>query len=406
MAEAEKQELVDVVGQCPYDYYQATRQRGPVSWEPRTGYWVASTYSSVSQILADEDAFPRLTPAEIVSEERYERIIATPTFLRGQERLQHHRWWLEIFNPKNLQALRAGVIAEVVDATIDEFASRGSAELVHDYTEPVADRAIAAVLGLPWQDESWMAELRTNFNHIEHYKSFIYLTPEESKPFAEQALAATYRIDDLIRPFMDQRRAHPDDTIMSRVLHDDAMADWSDDERYGLVRTFFTGGSGTTSIELGNAIYLMLSTEGMTERLTGADPKVVANFVEEALRLVPTNHYRTRVVQEDVEIGGARLAKGQIVAPLIASGNRDESHYDHADEVDLERKNPRQHLAFSVGIGACAGSGLARVELQEGVARLVNRLGDLRLDPAAEAPSLGGSMFRLYAPLHVLFQAR
>ncbi|OLT09021.1 hypothetical protein BJF78_06735 [Pseudonocardia sp. CNS-139] len=90
---------------------------------------------------------------------------------------------------------------------------------------------------------------------------------------------------------------------------------------------------------------------------------------------------------------------------MIASGNRDEARYERPDVVDLERPNPRQHLTFSVGIGACVGSGLARLVLQEAVGQLVARLGGLRLDPAAGTPELGGSMFRQYSPLNVLFDA-
>lgn len=403
MAGMQPRALVDVDGKCPFAYYEAARERGSVTFEEATGYWVAATYSSVSKVLADEETFPRLLPEEIVSDPKYVRIVATPSFLTGDDRLKHHKWWLEIFNPPALRAFRAGVVTDVVQATLDRFAGRGEADLVHEYAEPLADRVIAGVLGLPWEDDAWMAELRRDFDLIERYKASIYLKPEESRPFAEDALRATYAIDALLRPFMERRREKPDDTVMSRAIHDDAMAGWSDDQLYGLIRTFFTGGSGTTSIQLVNAICLMMTTEGMTDVISGDDPKLTARFVEEALRLVPTNHFRTRVIAEDTRFDDADLKRGQIIAALIASGNRDEARYDDADQVDLQRQNPRQHLTFSIGVGACVGSGLARVVLQEATAQLVARLAGLRLDPAAAAPRLGGSMFRQYAPLKVLF---
>jgi cytochrome P450 len=376
-----------------------------VSFEDRTGHWVAATHAAVSKVLADEDTFPRLLPEEIVSDPKYVRTVATPSFLTGTERLGHHRWWLEIFNPPALRRYRAGVITDVVQATLDRFAGRGSADLVHDYAEPLADRVIAGVLGLPWDDDDWMAELRRNFDLVERYKASIYLKPELSRPFADEALVGTYRIDDLIRPFMTDRRRRPDETVMSRAIHDDAMTGWSEDQIHGLIRTFFTGGSGTTSVQLVNAIHLMLTTEGMTDQVVRGEEKVTARFVEEALRLVPTNHFRIRVVAADLAFEGGNLGKGQTIAALIASGNRDESRYPHPDRVDLERPSPRQHLTFSVGIGACVGSGLARAVLTEALSQLVARLPGLRLDPAAGNPTLGGSMFRQYSPLHVLFDA-
>jgi cytochrome P450 len=395
--------LVDVDGKCPFAYYDAARERQSVTYEEPTGYWVAAGYSAVSKVLTDEEAFPRLTPDEIVSDPKYMRTVATPSFLTGEERLRHHRWWLEIFSPRALGGYRTGVVTDVVTAMIDRFAARGAADLVHAYAEPLADRVIAGVLGLPWRDDAWMAELRRNFDLIERFKASIYLKPEEARPYAEDALRGTYEIDALLRPFMQRRRAAPDDSVMSRAIHDDAMDGWSEDEVYGLLRTFFTGGSGTTSVQLVNAIYLMLTTDGALQAVAQGDPRITSRFVEEALRLVPTNHFRTRVIAADTRFEGADLEKGQTIAALIAAGNRDESRYSRADQVDLERPNPRQHLTFSVGIGACVGAGLARVVLQEAVGRLAAGLPGLRLDPGADEPRLGGSMFRQYSPLNVLF---
>jgi cytochrome P450 len=208
-----------------------------------------------------------------------------------------------------------------------------------------------------------------------------------------------------MRPYVERRKTHPDDTVMSRALHDDAMAGWDDEALYGLLRTFFTGGSGTTSIQLVNAAYLMLTTDGMKDAVAQGDERLTARFVEEALRLLPTNHFRIRMVAEDTELEDAHLHEGDAIAALIASGNRDESRYPNPDRVDLTRANGRQHLTFSVGIGACVGSGLARVILQAALARLVARLDNLRLDPDAAVPALGGSMFRQITPLAVLFDA-
>jgi cytochrome P450 len=396
-------EFIDVEGQCPFAYYAAARERRSVEYEGRTGFWIAASYSAVSKVLTDEDSFPRFLPEEIVTGPEYVRTVSTPSFLQGEDRLKHHKWWLKLFNPIELERYRRDIVSGVVSATIDEFADNCQVDLIHEFTEPVADRVIAALLGLPWQDRDWMAELRRNFDLTEKYKAAIYLRPEESRKFADAALAGTYRIDDLLRPYMDQRKAAPDDTVMSRILHDEALQGWSDEELYGLARTFFTGGSGTTSVQIGNAVYLMLTTPGMAQVLLDGDGDVTARFVEEALRLAPTNHYRNRKVADDTEFEGAQLKQGQIIGALIASGNRDEDRYPNPSAIDLTRPNPRQHLTFSVGIGACVGSGMARVILQEAVSALLHRLPGLRLDPVAEAPRLEGSMFRPYRPLKLIF---
>jgi len=398
------QYLGDTVDKCPYDYYAEARARNAVTWEEPTKNWIAASYNAVRDVLTDEDTFARPLPTQIVPSEKYARIVASPFSLVGEERLAHRRWWLQIFNAREIERYRAGVVADIVEATIDEIAPRGRAEIVADYAERVSDRVIAGVLGLPWRDNDYMAELRINLNKVEHYKGIVYLKPEDAIPHAEIALAATYEVDRLLRPYMDERKRTADDSIMSRVWRDDALDGWSEDARYGLVRTFFAGGSDTTRTSMVNALHLLLITPGMMQKVRDADVRTVGVFIEEALRLVGTVHFRNRICQRDSELEGAQVRHGDKVAAVIASGNRDAARFEDPDEVDLERKNPRQHLAFSVGIGACAGSPLARVELQEGVSRIVNRLEHLRLDPDAPAPGLAGSIFKLTTPVHVLFE--
>src|SRR4051812_45369162 len=152
MAESEADQLVAVDGKCPFDYYESARLRGQVEFEADTGMWVAATHGSVVKVLTDEDAFPRPLAEQIVSDPKYVRTVATPFFLTGDDRLRHHKWWLDVFSPANLRSYRTGIVLEVVDAMIDQFIELGKADMIRDFSEPLADRVIAAVLGLPWND--------------------------------------------------------------------------------------------------------------------------------------------------------------------------------------------------------------------------------------------------------------
>ena len=124
--------LVDVDGKCPFGYYKAARARASVAFEEPTGKWVAATYSAVSKVLTDEQTFPRLLPEEIVSDPKYARTVAIPSFLTGEERLKHHRWWLDIFNARELKRYREGIVTSVVDTVIDRLAKAGYARRLDD----------------------------------------------------------------------------------------------------------------------------------------------------------------------------------------------------------------------------------------------------------------------------------
>ena len=68
-----------------------------------------------------------------------------------------------------------------------------------------------------------------------------------------------------------------------------------------------------------------------------------------------------RTLTRDFEIHGETLEAGKKVALLIASGNRDESEFERADEFDVDRR-PRRSLSFGHGAHKCIGEHLGRLE--------------------------------------------
>ena len=86
---------------------------------------------------------------------------------------------------------------------------------------------------------------------------------------------------------------------------------------------------------------------------------------------------------EDIEdVGGKRIAKGELVLCLLGSANRDPAAYpDAPDRLDITRTNIRPH-SFGGGIHFCLGAQLARIEAEIAISTLLRRLPDLKLDDA------------------------
>ena len=78
------------------------------------------------------------------------------------------------------------------------------------------------------------------------------------------------------------------------------------------------------------------------------------------------------------EYGSVMDYKGQKVAALLGSANRDAEVFDRADELDVGR-DPNPHLALGAGIHFCLGAPLSRLELQASLPLLVSRFPDLHL---------------------------
>jgi cytochrome P450 len=150
--------LKDTVDQCPYEFYDEIRSTSELWWDQASGSWLASSYEAVRELYSDEERFARPDPGEI-AQGKYWRILGPghTTSVRGQERAALRKWWLNLFRKPAIEAWRSGVAAEIIESTIDSFASQGRAELVEDYTNLIPFQMISALLGLPWRDREWMA---------------------------------------------------------------------------------------------------------------------------------------------------------------------------------------------------------------------------------------------------------
>jgi cytochrome P450 len=155
---------------------------------------------------------------------------------------------------------------------------------------------------------------------------------------------------------------------------------------------------------IANAILHLLSNREQLALVT-ADPGRLPNAIEESLRLEPAAAVVDRYATADVQLGNAAIRQGELVSVSVAAANRDPATFPDPDRFDVLRENARQHLAFARGPHVCIGMHLARLEAHTAVRRLLDRLPDLRLDPARpSAPS--GLVFRKPPGLHVLWSTQ
>ena len=86
----------------------------------------------------------------------------------------------------------------------------------------------------------------------------------------------------------------------------------------------------------------------------------------------------SRWALEDVELGGKVIERGDEVALVLASANRDPQAFTDPDVLDITREENR-HLAFGKGIHFCLGASLARLEGQLAITTLLRRMPNLHL---------------------------
>jgi cytochrome P450 len=152
---------------------------------------------------------------------------------------------------------------------------------------------------------------------------------------------------------------------------------------------------------IANALLHVLGDDG-ERALVEAEPALVANAVEESLRLEPAAAVVDRYSTRAVRLAGAPIGARELVRVSLAGANRDPAVFADPDRFDVRRENARLQLAFAQGPHVCIGMHLARLEARIAVSRTLERLPDVRLDPSRPA-AVRGLVFRKPQELHVLW---
>jgi cytochrome P450 len=310
----------------------------------------------------------------------------------GMDDPQHRRYRALVataFRQKVLATWETDLISKVVNELIDRFVDRGHAELVREFTFPYPTQIIAGLLGLPRQD----------------YKQFqrwsIAILSFLSKP--EEAIAASQEVKEYIAGILDQRRQAPAQDLISDLAQAELDGEHlSDEEIFSFLRLLLPAGVETTFRATGNLLFSLLSHPDQLDAVR-AGRRLIPQAIEEALRLETPLLNITRLATKDTEIDGVPIEAGSTVMLMLAAANRDENRHEDPDDFDIFRSNPKPHISFGHGPHMCLGVHLARIEMRVALEHLLDRLPNLRLDPAGVDPHIRGQVFRSPTDLPVLF---
>jgi cytochrome P450 len=250
-------------------------------------------------------------------------------------------------------------------------------EFVQAFAKPYPSLAIATVMGAPLEDA---ARLHHWSNWIQRQFDAVSMATEREG--IERAVGEFYEYADSL---VSARRANPGDDLISRLIEAEEQGDrLSDVECINLVFNVLVGGVDTSQSQLAHAIRL-LAEHPQQLALLAEDPSLADKAVEEALRYEPITPFTARITTEDISFRDVSFPEGTIVMVCAFTGNRDLDDDaqgvggQEAFDITAERGGARP-LTFGAGVHYCLGANLARVELQEGLAFLAQRMRGLRLD--------------------------
>ena len=213
---------------------------------------------------------------------------------------------------------------------------------------------LAILFDFPWEDRRKLTEWSDWAGDIE-------LAHDEAS--RQERLKHLYEMGAYFKNLWDAKIGkEPTPDLISMMIHSDAMSEMDEFEFMGNLILLIVGGNDTTRNSMSGLVYGLQQFPDQREKLE-QNPELIPNAVQEIIRWqTPLAHMR-RTATEDYDLFGKQIKKGDKLALWYISGNRDETVFEDADKIIVDRENARRHLAFGYGIHRCVGARLAELQI-------------------------------------------
>jgi cytochrome P450 len=242
-------------------------------------------------------------------------------------------------------------IREIARDLLDAVIPSGEIELVGDLATPLPVTVIAEILGVdPDRRDDFKRWSNAVVGGIGGTAGDIEARQRDRQEFFDYFSEA-----------IEQRRREPSDDLISAVLKaEEQDVALTPDEIASFTMLLLIAGNETTTNLIGNAM-LALTEHPDQLAAVAADPAMIPNMVEEALRYDSPVQFLFRTTTADAVVGDTTIPAASGVVPMYASANRDSARFPGGDTFDITR-NAQGHVAFGLGPHFCLGAPLARLE--------------------------------------------
>ncbi|GAB2981076.1 cytochrome P450 [Amycolatopsis acidiphila] len=371
-------------------WLRGERPERMVSFDESLGYWNVYGYPEALRTMTEPATFSnntaRMTPTPP------ELLAGNLVQMDAPEHLKLRNLVTHAFTQKTVMDLAPrirGLATELIDAIEDPT----RIELVDDLAYPLPVIVICELLGIPAADRDlfrgWVEAM------LEKTKAFTLTKPEEELAQDIQEYMERFQpFRDYLHACAEERRRRPREDLLSGLVAAELDGNrLSDNEIVNFVRFLLLAGHITTSLLLGNTV-LALDAFPEQARLVRENPDAISGAIEESLRFLSPFASMGRVTTSEVELGGEKIGKDQLLIVWIAAANRDARQFTDPDTFDLTR-SPNPHIAFGRGAHFCLGAPLAKLESRIALSVLYKRFPKLRTDPGRppvvmESPNMTG----------------
>jgi cytochrome P450 len=361
----------------PFPWYAKMRRESPVFYDSEQQCWMIFRYEDVKNVFANWQLFS----SQVQHPPEQTDFTQSLNYTDPPKHQSLRSLVAKVFTARRVEEL-APRITQITHELIDRIQGQHRMDFVHDLAIPVPVIVIAKILGVPVTD-------RADFKRW-------------SDGIMMQDPVSLKVMGDYFRQLIKERRQHPGKDLISELIAaHDASETLTAQELVDFCLVLLVGGNETTTNLMGNAILCFHEYPEAFEWIK-RKPELLPLAIEEVLRYRSSIQGMERFTKVETQLGGQTIPAGQMVTVWMGSANRDEAQFDRAEKLIIDR-DPNPHVAFGNSIHFCLGAPLARLEGKIVLNAVLERLPNLRIDPAATLEFIPTTIVHGLASLPMLF---
>ena len=360
----------------PYEQLKALREIGKPVWHEGMQIFLAARHSDANDVFRNKSLGRIFTDKSPAFEWETFNWLHSDSIL-DSEPPKHTRLRslvAKAFNRNKIEGMRPAVeriTQQLLDAIDEKVKSGESFDLIADYAEPLPVKIIADLLGFPESEEHLLRPWSQSI--VKMYE----VNPSEQ--YQIEAKKAAGEFAEYVRNLAEHRKTNPgQDLITDLAMVEENGEKLNSHELVATCVLLLNAGHEASVNAFGNGMVAALERPDQAELLRKNSRAITETALEEFMRFDAPLHLFERTATIDTELGGVKIEKGQKIAALIGSANRDSSVFERADEMDLTR-DPNPHIGFGAGIHFCLGAPLARLEMSVSLPALWEKYPNMQL---------------------------
>ena len=323
------------------------REMSPVVWLNRENIAVLGRWENVSEGLRDWESFSN------TSRPWHDPNSVRPEILLTDDPPKHTRVRAILgtaLSPRAMKSMEEHfhrIAREQVGALMAKAGQEMDA--VAEITAPYVHKVLPDIIGMPDKGREQMSA----FGHA------VWATMGPMNELFQEAMEGAEPLLNWAAWACAREQLDPDALGMQMYLAAD-RGEITPEEAHLLVMTILSAGADTTVITMANAIRAFCQFPDQWKALQ-AEPKLLRNAFDEALRWDSPSRLAGRIAMKDVEIDDYVIPAGTRCGLLFAAANRDPRKWPDPERFDIKR-DLRGQVGWGYGIHSCVGRTLAQLE--------------------------------------------